>query len=250
MPEKISRYTSINIDKRLQTNMLLRHFGKVAGRLSIRREQSVAQDAHEIVHPRSKYLQLPSAFHGFQHGDFVRVFDVAADGDAHRDAGNFDAHALELLREIRGSGFAFDRGSGGDDDLVDSAGVDAGDEVRDSQLLRTYSVQRGDGSVQDVEDAVKVLGLFNGSDVSGFFDDADQTLVAGGAGAIGAGVDVGDVVAQRAESQVSLKVADRGSQGVCVVVARSQDVEGEALRALGAHSGELLEFVDQPRHRL
>lgn len=35
---------------------------------------------------------FPAAFHGFQHGDFIGVFDVAADGHAHRDAR--DAQAL------------------------------------------------------------------------------------------------------------------------------------------------------------
>src|SRR5258708_22381425 len=218
--------------------------------LAIEGKQSFAQDAQEHVHPAAKHLQLSPPLHRLQHGDFVGVLDVAADGDAHGDAGYFHAVALELLGEIRGSSFAFDGGIGGDDDLVDSAAVDARDEVRDSQLLRADAVQRRDCAMQDVEDAIEVLGLFDGGNVSWLFDHTDQALVASRAGAVGAWVDVGDVVAQRAQAQVSLKVADGGGQGVCVVVARSQDVKGEALRALGAHSGQLLEFVDQPRHRL
>ena len=32
-------------------------------------------------------LHIPAAFHGFQHGDFVGVLDVAAHWNTHRDTG-------------------------------------------------------------------------------------------------------------------------------------------------------------------
>ena len=36
-------------------------------------------------------LDFPPSFHRFQHGDFIGVLNVAADGDAHRDARNPEA---------------------------------------------------------------------------------------------------------------------------------------------------------------
>jgi hypothetical protein len=38
----------------------------------------------------------------------IDAFDVAVDGDAHGDLGDFHTGALELPREIGGGGFAFD----------------------------------------------------------------------------------------------------------------------------------------------
>ena len=45
-------------------------------------------------------LQLPAPFHGFQHGDLVGIFDVAAGWDAGGDAGDFAE--LERFVERRG----------------------------------------------------------------------------------------------------------------------------------------------------
>jgi hypothetical protein len=55
-------------------------------------------------------------------------------------------------------------------------------------------MQRRDGAVQHVVDAVEVLGLFDRSDVGRLFDHAHQALIACGAAAIDARVNVRDVV--------------------------------------------------------
>jgi hypothetical protein len=73
-------------------------------------------------------------------------------------------------------------------------------------------------------------------------------LIAGGVGAVGAGVDVGDVVADGAEAEVLLEGGDGGGEVLGVGVRGAQDVEGIALRGLGADAGQLAEFVDEPGH--
>ena len=50
--------------------------------------------------------------------------------------------------------------------------------------------------------------LFDGGDVGGLFEDTDEVMVAGGTGAVDAWVDVGDVVADGAEAEVLLDLAD------------------------------------------
>ena len=90
--------------------------------------------------PEFPSLHIPAAFHGLEHCDLVGVFDVAANRNAHGDARDFHACPLQLLREIGRSRFAFHRGIRGHDDFVDLAGVDAGDEIRDAQLLRSNSM--------------------------------------------------------------------------------------------------------------
>ena len=88
-------------------------------------------------------LQFAAAFHGFQHGDFVGVFDVAADGNAGRDARDFQSCAAELSGKVGRGGFAFDGWIGGDNNFVDLIVFHAAHEICDSQLLRADAVQRG-----------------------------------------------------------------------------------------------------------
>jgi hypothetical protein len=66
--------------------------------------------------------------------------------------------------------------------------------------------------MKDVVQAIETAGLFDGIDVGRFFDDADRVLIAGGVGAVGAGVDVGDVVADGAEAEVLLEGGDGGGE--------------------------------------
>ena len=55
-------------------------------------------------------LDFPPAFHGFPHGDFVGKLEIAAYGNSHSDARDFDAEGLQKLRQVDGRGFAFDVG--------------------------------------------------------------------------------------------------------------------------------------------
>jgi len=102
--------------------------------------------------------------------------------------------------------------------------------------------------VEDVVEAVVAAGFFDRGDVGGLFDDADLASIAGGTGAVETGIDVGDVVAEGAEAERGFEGADGVGEGVGVGVRRAQDVEGEALRGARADTGELAEFVDEPRH--
>src|SRR6266566_5303877 len=66
-------------------------------------------------------LQIPSSFHGLQHGHFIGILQVRT----HRnpDANSRDAHSqrLQELGKVDRRGFAFGRGIRRDDDLFDSA---------------------------------------------------------------------------------------------------------------------------------
>ena len=79
----------------------------------------------------------------------------------------------------------------------------------------------------------------------GLLDDADGVPVAGGAGAVAAGIDVGDVVADGAEAELFAQDEDGVGEGAGVVVGAAQKVEGEALGGFGADAGELAQFVDE-----
>jgi len=81
-----------------------------------------------------------------------------------------------------------------------------------NELVGADAVQGRERSVQDVVDAL-VAGALDGVDVGGLLDDAYQALIARGAGAVGAGVDVGDVVADGAEAQACLEAAHGFGEG-------------------------------------
>lgn len=104
--------------------------------------------------------------------------------------------------------------------------------------------------MQHVVDAVKMAGLLDGSDIRGFLHHAYKALVAGGVAAVGAGIDVGDVIADRAQAEIGLDVANGGGERFRIGVARAQDMEGEALGALASDPGQLFQFVNEPGHRL
>jgi hypothetical protein len=91
---------------------------------------------------------------------------------------------------------------------------------------------------------------FDGGDVRRFLDDADLAMVARGAGAIDAWIDIGDAVADGAQAQADLQAAHRLGQSRCILVAGAQDMEGKPLGALRAHSRQLLQLFNQPRHWL
>ncbi len=73
----------------------------------------------------------------------------------------FTPRTLELMRKISRSRFAFNRRIRRHDDLIDVASIDAGNQIRDAQLLGPNPVQRRDGTVQHMEHSVEMLGVFS-----------------------------------------------------------------------------------------
>ena len=88
--------------------------------------------------------------------------------------------------------------------------------------------------MQNMVDAIKVLGLFDGGNVGRFFHHADQSQVAGGAAAVHAGIHVGDVVyTDGASRRLAFTSRTTLARALGIVVGRSQDMrEREPLRSL------------------
>jgi len=95
-----------------------------ANLLSSDRGQSFAQVGESTDTWAAAGLQLAAAFDSLKHGDFVGVLDVAADGNAHGNAGHLQTGALELSRQIDCGCFAFDCRVGSNDDLIDLPELD------------------------------------------------------------------------------------------------------------------------------
>src|SRR5437870_12551958 len=91
--------------------------------------------------------------------------------------------------------------------------------------------------------------LLDGGDVGGLFDHADQALVASGARAVGAGVNIGDVVADGAQPQTGLDIVNRAGESVGVVSSRAQNMKRQPLGRLAANAGKFLQLVNETGHR-
>jgi hypothetical protein len=117
-------------------------------------------------------------------------------------------------------------------------------------VLRANSVERGKGAVENVVYAVVAACLLYRRDIRRLFDNADNALIACGARAINAGIDIGDVVAVGAKSQLLFKFADGVSKCAGILGAGSQNMKGQPLGILGADARQLLEFFNEPRHGL
>src|SRR5215469_1446982 len=92
----------------------------------------------------------------------------------------------------------------------------------------------------------QIVCTFDRIDVGRLLDYADQPGIAGRAGAIDTGINVSDVVADRAKTKARSQPLDGLGKRRCVVVARTENVECEALGSFGSHPGKLLQLIDEP----
>ena len=194
-------------------------------------------------------LQLASSFQRFGHSDFVGVFNVATCGDACSDAGHPDRRVLQHSLNVDRGGLTFHRWIGCNDQFIYLTAFDTLTQACEPQMLRPDAVQRRQRSVQYVIDAVLAARLFDRRDISRFIDNADQTLIPRSAAAVYAGINVGDVAANRAEMKTRLDLTNCLGKQVGIFVAGAQDVKGEPLCRLAANARQLLQFIDEPRHR-
>src|SRR3974377_1911695 len=112
-------------------------------------EASQYGDFIDRVKSPVNFSQIAAAFHGFQHSDFVGVFEIGADGDAYAGAGNANAKGLQQFRKIHGGGFAFGSGIGGDDDLFNCAALQSFDQGLDVELIGAASLEGGKQTTHD-----------------------------------------------------------------------------------------------------
>jgi hypothetical protein len=87
--------------------------------------------------------------------------------------------------------------------------------------------------------------LFDRRDIIGFFDHAECVGRPLSVRAHRAGVDVGDVVADRTVKDPPLDFADGLGQPLGLFLGKAQNVEGDALGGFGANAGDPLQFFDE-----
>jgi len=78
------------------------------------------------------------------------------------------------------------------------------------------------------------------------FDDADHAAIAGGAGAVEAGIGIGDVIADAAFANLQFGIANGIGQRDRFFRTGAQDMKGKPLSRLLTDSGQAFEFIDKP----
>jgi len=101
-------------------------------------------------------------------------------------------------------------------------------------------MQGRDRAVQHVVSAIEMPCFFDRRNVRGFLNHTDQPLITGGTAAVGARVDIGDVIANGTQPEVRFDITYGARQRFRVGIAGAQDVKGQPLSALASDSRELL----------
>src|SRR5690606_8400330 len=111
-------------------------------------------------------------------GGSVDVFEIAPHGNATSEPGHPWPERPDFLLQVDRRGLALDAGVGRDDDLLDDTlPADALKESDHVQLFRPHSVQRREVAAEHVEDAAKLPGALDGTDLVGLFHDAQNATI-------------------------------------------------------------------------
>jgi hypothetical protein len=98
-----------------------------------------------------------------------------------------------------GGGLALDRGVDGEDDLVNAAGRDTGNQLPDAKILRADAVERRQRAAQHVIARVDDRGALQRPEIGNVLDDDDGRRIPPRILADGAGIAGVDVAAGRAD---------------------------------------------------
>ena len=113
------------------------------------------------------------------------------------------------------------------------------------QIGRALAIQRRDGTTKDVVQTAVLTGALDGDDVLGLLDDTDHRLVPARVAAVLTLLVGGDVEADVTEPGLLLDLTQRIRQRADLLVRSVQDVEGDALGALGADARQLRQGIDE-----
>lgn len=164
-------------------------------------------------------LQLAPSFERFRHRDFVGIFNIAAGGNTCSDARHPDRIIFQHSLNVDRCGLAFQSWIGRNNQLVHFSPFNALTQGREPQMFRSDAVQWRQRSVEHVIDAVIAARFLDRGNVGWFFDNANQALIARGAAAIYAGINVGNIAANRAKMKTGLDLTNRLGKQVGVFVA-------------------------------
>ena len=142
-----------------------------------------------------------------RHGDFVCIFDIAAGRNPGCNAGDAHVERSKCAGDPACCCLAFEIGAGCQDYFIEIATLNPLHERARPQLIGSDAVQRRKSSMEHVVNTAKTAAL-DGINACRLFDNADQSLVTRGAGAIRARINVSDVIANGTEAKAYFESLD------------------------------------------
>src|SRR5918995_1224255 len=194
---------------------------------------------------RSSDIDEPPSLEGPAQGDLVGVLEVTADREAGREAGHPQPEVPKHAGEVARGRLTLEVGVGGDDDLGDRAVPQPGEELPDAKVVGPDAVDGADGPAEHVVAPPELPGALDGDDVLGLLDDTDRVKVAARIQAHPAAVGLRHVEAHLAEAHLELDLGERVRQAFDVRGVGLEEVEGDALGALGTDTRQPAELVDE-----
>ena len=187
---------------------------------------------------------LPSAGECPTEGDFVRVLQIAADGQAAGEASDADAATQAIGEKVRGC-LARHVRVGREHDFLYPVSLDPAQQLVDAQMLRLDAVDRRQRAAEHVVQAAELVGAFERDQVGRMLDDADQRMVAARVEADRADLILGQVAALLAEADALLHVLDRGGERQRLLARDAEEMEREAVRGARADARQPRQLRDE-----
>src|SRR5665647_1732078 len=194
---------------------------------------------------RSSDIDQSPAFKGPTESDLVGVLQVSTDRQPGGQTRDLEVHGAQQAGQVGGRRLSLEVGVGGDDDLADVSIGQPGQQLLDPQVVRTNPFDRADRTAEHVVAPPELAGPLDSHDVLGLFDDADTGQVTTGVQADAALFGFGDVAADVAEADLLLDLHQRFDEPVHIDRVGPQQMERDALRALGTDAWKSSELVDQ-----
>ncbi len=114
---------------------------------------------------------------------------------------------LEVTDQVGGGGLAGHRGAGGDQNLTHPVATDSFQQRPDLQLPGADPVHGGEYPVEDMVFTLERRCFFDGHQIGGFLDYADQAVVPTGVAADLTRIVLGESKADRAEGDQLMQLA-------------------------------------------
>src|SRR5215470_3115571 len=191
------------------------------------------------------HIKQPPSFERAPEGHLVRVLQVPPDRKPTRRPGHPQPQRLDQPGQIGRGRLSLQVGVGGEDQLGDAAVGQPRHQLPGPQILRADPVDGADRTTQDMVTAAEFADFLNRSHVLRLLDHADHREVTAGIPADPALLLLGHVAAYPAEPHPLGDLDQHRGQAAHVGRVGAQQVEGDALGALGPDAGQPAELVDE-----
>src|SRR5680860_93892 len=190
-------------------------------------------------------IYCSSPFESSSQGHLVGILEVTAYRQSTSKSRHAQPHRFEQPREIGRGGLPLEVRVRRQDDFGDHPIGQACHQLADAQVVRADPLDRRDRATEHVVAATELAGAFDRDDVLGLLHDTDHRKVPPRVTTDPALLILRHVAADRAELHPVFHLGQDMGEPTYVRRVCRQDVERDALRALGSHARESPQLVDQ-----